>query len=176
MIKLVKTVSSDILSYESRLKQKEDITNDLERDASYFRSRNYFGDDGMQNYFVFQPVYKYFKMVINGSTVYAHYWQSRGLSDGKLNARGATTSNDELPILKYEKNKLGLQFTEDILRQNKVTFNHGKVVNIYIVYKLSYHTSNIDFTLENCLSGAVKITKNSDVDKFNYSGYGICFD
>ena len=39
MIKLVKTVSSDILSYESRLKQKEDITNDLERDASYFRSK-----------------------------------------------------------------------------------------------------------------------------------------
>ena len=28
--------SSDILLYESRLKQKEDITNDLERDASYF--------------------------------------------------------------------------------------------------------------------------------------------
>ena len=46
--------SSDILSYESRLKQKEDITNDLEKDASYFRGKNYFGDNGMQNYFVFQ--------------------------------------------------------------------------------------------------------------------------
>ena len=79
--------SSDILSYESRLKQKEDITNDLERNASYFRGKNYFGDDGMQNYLAFKPVYKYFKKVINGLTMYPHYWHSRGLSDGKLNAR-----------------------------------------------------------------------------------------
>ena len=29
-------------------------------DASYFRGKNYFGDDGTQNYLVFQPSYKYF--------------------------------------------------------------------------------------------------------------------
>ena len=34
--KVVKN-TSDILSYESRLKQKEDVTNDLERDASFLR-------------------------------------------------------------------------------------------------------------------------------------------
>ena len=85
-------------------------------------------------------------MVINGSTVYAHYWQSRGLSDGKLNARGTTTSNDKVPVLEYENNKLRLQFTGDILRQNKVTFNHEKVVNIYIVYKLCSHTNNTNKT------------------------------
>ena len=104
-------------------------------------------------------------MVINGSTDYAHYWQSRGLSDGKLNARETTTSNDEAPILKYKNNKLGLQFTRDILRQTKVTFNHAKVVNIYIVYKLSSHTNNNDLALKDFLFGAVKVTKNSDVDK-----------
>ena len=32
------------------------------------------------------------------------------------------------------------------------------------------------FILENCLFGAVKITKNTDVDKYKYSGYGIGFD
>ena len=109
-------------------------------------------------------------MVINSSTIYGHYWQS------KLNARGTSTSNDEAPVLKYENYKLGLQFTGHILRQNKVTFNHEKIVNIYIVYELSPHTSNTDFTLENCLFGAVKVTKNSNVDKCNYSGYAICFD
>ena len=31
-------------------------------------------------------------------------------------------------------------------------------------------------TLENCLFGAVKLTKNSDIDKYKYSGYGIGFD
>ena len=48
--------SSDISLYESRLQQKEYITNDLVRNASYFRGKNYFGDDGMQNYFVLQMV------------------------------------------------------------------------------------------------------------------------
>ena len=100
--------SSDILLYENRFKQKEDTLHDLERDASYFRGKN---DDGMQNYFVVEPVCKYFKMVIKGSAVYAYYWQSRGLSNGS-----------------------------------------------------SSHTSNTDFTLENCLLGAVKVTKNSDID------------
>ena len=35
MIKLVQKV----LSYERKLKQREDTTNDLEKDASYFRGK-----------------------------------------------------------------------------------------------------------------------------------------
>ena len=31
-------------------------------------------------------------------------------------------------------------------------------------------------TLENCLFGAVKLTKHTDVDLYKYSGYGIGFD
>ena len=31
-------------------------------------------------------------------------------------------------------------------------------------------------TLENCLSGAVKLTKHIDVDQYKYSEYGIWFD
>ena len=42
--------SSNVLSYEHKLKQRED------RDSSYFRGKNYFGDDCSQNYFVFQPM------------------------------------------------------------------------------------------------------------------------
>ena len=30
-------------------------------------------------------------------------------------------------------------------------------------------------TLENCLFGAVSLTKNNDIDKYKYSGYGIGF-
>ena len=37
-----------MLSYERKLKQREDTLNDLERDDSYFRGKNYFGDNGMQ--------------------------------------------------------------------------------------------------------------------------------
>ena len=31
-------------------------------------------------------------------------------------------------------------------------------------------------TLENCLFGAVSLTKNVDIDEYKYSGYGIGFD
>ena len=33
-----------------------------------------------------------------------------------------------------------------------------------------------DPTLRNCLFGAVTLTKNTDIDKYKYSGYGTGFD
>ena len=35
---------------------------------------------------------------------------------------------------------------------------------------------NTAFTLDDCLFGAVKLTKNADPDKQVYSGYGTGFD
>ena len=57
----------------------------------------------MQNYFAFQPMYKYFKKVIDSidNTVYVHYWQSKRLSDGKINAPDTSSSNDQAPVLEY---------------------------------------------------------------------------
>ena len=52
--------------------------------------------------------------------------------------------------------------------------NNNKVVNIYIVYELSEASSHIsDPTVKNCLFGAVTLTKNADIEKYRYSGYGI---
>ena len=54
---------------------------------------------------------------------------------------------------------------------------HKKVVNIYIVYELKPSSSKFrDPTIKNCLFGAVPLTKNADIDKYRYSGYGIGFD
>ena len=50
------------------------------------------------------------------------------------------------------------------LKQDKVTFNHGKVVNISIVYEVSKSINISDYlALENCLSGAFSLTKNADI-------------
>ena len=51
-----------------------------------------------------------------------------------------------------------------------MTYDHGNVVNIYTDYEISknYDTSSCP-TLENCLFGAVTLTKNADIDKYNYS-------
>ena len=56
-------------------------------------------------------------------------------------------------------------------------YTHGTIVNIYIIYELGASGSNdSDPTLKNCLFGAVTLTKNADIDKYGYSGYGIGFD
>ena len=58
-----------------------------------------------------------------------------------------------------------------------MSYTHGKVVNIYIVYKLGASCSNVnDPPLKNCLFGSVTLTKSADIDKYGYSGYGIGFD
>ena len=63
------------------------------------------------------------------------------------------------------------------LKQDKITYDYGIVVNIYIVYEIN-KTFNIGNypVLENCIFGADSWTKNHDIDKSKYSGYGIGFD
>ena len=82
------------------------------------------------------------------------------------------------PLIDYVGNKIGVKFTGSCLKQsNKLIYTHGKVVNIYIVYELGASSSHVnDPTLKNCLFGAVTLTKNADIDKYGYSGYGIGFD
>ena len=61
--------------------------------------------------------------------------------------------------------------------QSKISYTHSTIVNIYIVYELGASSSNDnDPTLKNCLFGAVTLTKNADIDKYGYSGYGIGLD
>ena len=48
---------------------------------------------------------------------------------------------------------------------------------VFIVYEKSRSIDISDYpTLENCLFGAVTLTKNADFSKYKYSGYGIGFD
>ena len=103
-------------------------------------------------------------------------WQSKGLSNESI--KPPTTSNYGLnPRLGYYDTKIRVQFTRSYLQQPNFTFTHKKVVNIYIVYELGASSSHInDPTLKNCLFGAVTLTKNADIEKYEYSGYGIGFD
>ena len=83
-----------------------------------------------------------------------------------------TTSDNSLtPALNYYGTKRRVKFTGSCLKQSKISYNHGKVVNIYIVYELGASSSHIDDpTLKNCLFGAVTLSKNADIDKYGYSG------
>ena len=80
------------------------------------------------------------------------------------------------PKLSYFGTKTRIEFNGSCLKQDKITYNHGRIVNIYIFYELSSNLNNFDFALENCLFGTVKLTKNPDIYKYKYSGYDIEFD
>ena len=69
-----------------------------------------------------------------------------------------------------------VEFKRSCLKQEKISFDHGKVVNIYIVHKINRNFEIDSYpTVENSLSGAVKITKHPDIDKYKYYGYLIGF-
>ena len=60
------------------------------------------------------------------------------------------------PRLSYYDTKIRVQFTGGCLKQPKISYTHGKVVNIYILYELGASSSNVnDPTLKNCLFGTV---------------------
>ena len=144
-------------------------------DSVYFCGKSHFEDDGTQNFFVFQPIHRYFITVsANDSNILL--WKSKGLSNESIKA--PTTYNKILNLLlDYVGHKIRVKFRGDWLKQENITFNHGKKVNICIVYEIERSVNISSYpTLENCLFGVVKLTKHIDVDLYKYSGYGIGFD
>ena len=108
------------------------------------------------------------------STLSILSWQSKGLSTENIDP--STTSLS--PSINHVGNIIRVKFTGTCLKQsNKLTYSHKKVVNIYIICELSASSSTVnDPALKNCLFGAVTLTKNADINKYRYSGYGIEFD
>ena len=116
-------------------------------DSNYIIGKSHFEEDGTQNYFVFQPQNKYFKVITN--TDYLSSWTSKGLSAESF--KPPTTSDNSLtPALSYYGTKARVKFTGSCLKQSKISYTHGKVVNIYIVYELGASSSHKNYpTLNN---------------------------
>ena len=96
--------------------------------------------------------------------------------NSNINAVG--DSKSILPELKYD-GRMHVSLSGNHFQQNKVIIpNNNDVINIYCVYEIDSIASTRDdtFTVQNALFGAMEITKNADTSKYNYKGYGICFD
>ena len=90
------------------------------------------------------------------------------MSDERINS--ITTSNYSItPGLSHYGTKTRVKLSGSCLKQDKVTYNHGTIVNMYTVYEIS-KTFNISSytTSENCLFGAVSLTKHVDIDQYKY--------
>ena len=81
-------------------------------------------------------MYKYVKRVSGvGNSNYIYFWKSKGLSDE--NIATLTISGYKLnPKLSYFASKTRAEFKESCLKQDKATYEHGKIVNIYIVCEI----------------------------------------
>ena len=80
-------------------------------------------------------------------------------------------------MIDYHGNKIRVKFIGSCLKHSKISYTHRTIVNTYIVFEFGASGSNDnDPTLKNCLFVAVTLTKNADIDKYGYSGYGIGFN
>ena len=73
-------------------------------DLSYFRGKNYFDEDGSQNYLVFLPIFRYFILnTITNVTNYVLSWKCKGLSDETIKPP-STSDNNLTPSINYINN------------------------------------------------------------------------
>ena len=97
--------------------------------------KSHFEDDGSQNYLVFQITCRYFNTVSNNDSNILS-WKSKGLFDESI--KPPSTSNIMLnPSVNYVYTKARFEFKGGCLKQDKISFYHGKTVNIYIVYEIN---------------------------------------
>ena len=82
-------------------------------DSSFFIGASHF-EDGTQNYLVFQPINKYFKVITN--TGYISSWKSKGLSAESIKPP-TTSDNSFTPALNYYGTKARVKFTGSCLKQ-----------------------------------------------------------
>ena len=80
----------------------------------YFKDKNYFEEDDTQNYLIFQPMYRYCKLIAN--TKYILEWKSKGFYDESINP--PTTSDNSLSALVG--NKTRLKFNGSCLKKTYI--------------------------------------------------------
>ena len=168
--KITKIKSKDLLV-------KNELNKTKTLDSSYFRGKNYFHEDGTQNCYIFQPISNYLKVAYVNYINYILSWKPRGLNDIKIEP--IKTNNYLLNPRRdnYDMSKIRIKFNGSFLSRFPPIILHRGIVNIYIVYEITSDYSSINYpTLENYLFISVKMTKNADIDKYGYSGYGIEFD
>ena len=63
--------------------------------------------------------------------------------------------------------KIKVKFHGDFFKHEKITFYHGNIVNVYMVYEINLSPNDLDstFALLNSLFGTIKLSKNADPDK-----------
>ena len=143
------------------MQQKEDTINENERSNSFARGFFFHMD---QSYLVYNCKISSFRYAANRISA----WKSASIFDyfdnSNMNAVGDTSGNK--PNLRID-GRMHVYLSGNYFKQDKTRIpNNNNAINIYIVYKLDPIASSRDTTF----------TKSADTSKYDYKGYGICFD
>ena len=166
--------ASDILSFESRLKQKEDLIDDVQRENALTNGRGYYYDKMYLLYECKAFSFKYTSGKINS-------WKSTGINNYTKNSNmdAVSVATTSLPPL-IDNGRMSVRLGGAYFKRMRLLRpKNDNIVNIYILYLIDSirNSKNTDYTVQNALFGGVKITKNAtDTSKHKYEGYGICFD
>ena len=165
--------ASDILAFESRLKQKEDVADESQREDSFTRGFYYYLQ---QSYLVYECRDYSFRKNNND---FLTNWKSTGYDNLLVNSNLNTIATEKGVLPKLKKDRIfSVRFFGNYFVQNKLLNISNSVcsISIYIFYELDSisNTRNTDYS--NALFGAIKSTKHTDSSKNKYEGYGICFD
>ena len=156
------------MSYQKKLNQYQKTKFSVFNEAKYFPSRIF------QNYVMFIPDKKCMKYFNGTNQIYS--WKSNEMLEESI--ENITKSNSLFaPTFANCHILPDVNFNGHCLINNKISILE-KVINIYISYILNQwpRDLNTDFTLDTCLFGSVKLTKNPGPDKYKYSGCDIGFD
>ena len=86
-------------------------------DLDYFIGKSHFEEDGTQNYLVFQPIKRYFKIIANSK--YISSWKCKRLSDETFKPP-STSDNSLTPLNDYYGSKVRVKFNESCLKQTNM--------------------------------------------------------
>ena len=153
------------------LEVQRKLNNLITKDYNFFLGKIYFtSNDRSQNTFVYQHLFNKKKDQIID---YVLSWKSKGV----YNSKSKPLYTAFVHSIKLSEYKIGIKFHKDPLaveQNNYLT----KIVNVYIVHDLQAWPKIPlrNFSIKYCLFGATSIVKNSDKEKYVYSGYGVAFD
>ena len=143
--------ASDILSFESRLKQKEDTINENEKGLSFNRGFFYYLQ---KSDFVYECKLSSFGFTNKKISI----WKSTGIFNyiSNTNIIAVKNASEELPDIKAD-DDVYVYLSGNHFQQNITKDLNNVIINIHCVYKLDPISSSRDdtFTVQNALFGAM---------------------
>ena len=112
---------------------------------------------------------------MNSLQIFNNAWKSKGIAEQELRRYN---KNKNVKIVLAKPCHVMFEKKDDCLIQKTTEAKTtGPIVNVYIVYKTVSKNITSTNALRNSLFGAIKVTNTStkDLQKYNYTGYGIAF-